>query len=113
MGWRGVGGVFGRAVAVERIKANWSYKTEEEVRDHTPELTMQFRQKQPRLRLNPAEYDSLRKQVLDRDGWKCQDCGSSNDLHVHHLRPRSKLGHDAPENLITLCSSCHRRQHWR
>lgn len=47
-------------------------------------------------------YDSLRKQVLDHDGWQCQNCGSSNDLHVHHLRPRSTLGHEAPENLIKL-----------
>jgi 5-methylcytosine-specific restriction endonuclease McrA len=30
---------------------------------------------------------------------------------VHHLVYRSKLGVDASDNLITLCATCHRRQH--
>lgn len=70
-----------------------------------------LRQKQPRLRLDPESYDALKIQVLDRDGWRCQDCGSAEMLQVHHLNPRSRLGHDASENLITLCADCHRRRH--
>ena len=57
------------------------------------------------------EYNLLRRKVLERDAWRCQICGSSKDLHVHHLIRRSSLGDDAIENLITLCVSCHRRQH--
>jgi 5-methylcytosine-specific restriction endonuclease McrA len=70
-----------------------------------------LRQKQPRLRLDPESYDALKIQVLDRDGWRCQDCGSAEMLQVHHINSRSKLGHDASENLITLCVDCHRRRH--
>ncbi len=70
-----------------------------------------LRQKQPRLRLDREEYEALRKRVLTRDGWRCQSCGSQSDLHVHHVKPRGQLGHDALENLITLCAHCHRRQH--
>jgi 5-methylcytosine-specific restriction endonuclease McrA len=70
-------------------------------------------QKQPRLRLDPAQYKALKNQVLERDGWRCQDCGSVQMLEVHHVNPRSKLGHDASENLITLCVDCHRRRHGR
>jgi len=70
-----------------------------------------LRQKQPRLKLDPYSYKALRNQVLDRDGWRCQDCGSAKMLEVHHVNPRSKLGHDASENLITLCVDCHRRRH--
>ncbi|MHB8541717.1 MAG: HNH endonuclease [Candidatus Acidiferrales bacterium] len=36
---------------------------------------------------------------------------SSADLHVHHIDPRSRLGDDALENLITLCACCHRDVH--
>jgi N6-L-threonylcarbamoyladenine synthase len=70
-----------------------------------------FHHNRPRLRLTIKEYNLLRKQVLERDRWRCQDCGSAADLHVHHLAKRSKLGGDAPHNLITLCSTCHRRRH--
>jgi 5-methylcytosine-specific restriction endonuclease McrA len=74
--------------------------------------TMQrLRQKHPRLKLSLEDYNLLRKRVLERDGWRCQNCGSSKDLHVHHLAKRSKLGDDALNNLITLCVICHQRQH--
>jgi 5-methylcytosine-specific restriction endonuclease McrA len=33
------------------------------------------------------------------------------NLQVHHLNKRSQLGSDAADNLITLCASCHGRQH--
>ena len=35
-----------------------------------------LRQKRPRLVLTSDEYDRLRILVLERDGWKCQSCGS-------------------------------------
>jgi 5-methylcytosine-specific restriction endonuclease McrA len=70
-----------------------------------------LQQRQPRLRLSLAEYEAVRKRVLERDGWRCQSCGSLRDLQVHHMKPRSQLGRDALENLITLCVSCHQHQH--
>src|SRR5437016_10388159 len=51
----------------------------------------------------------LRKQVLSRDNWRCQNCGASENLQVHHIQSRSKLGHDSLENLITVCAGCHGR----
>ena len=67
----------------------------------------QIRPKQPRLRLAPELYERLRKQVLGRDGWKCQSCGSRANLHVHHRDFRSQSGDDSQENPITLCIGCH------
>jgi 5-methylcytosine-specific restriction endonuclease McrA len=72
-----------------------------------------LRQRQPRLRLDREKYEALRRRVLERDGWRCQRCGSRTELQVHHLKLRSQLGHDALENLITLCAGCHRHQHLR
>ena len=72
-----------------------------------------IRQKQPRLKLGIEDYDLLRHQVLERDGWRCQNCGSSQALHVHHLSKRSQLGDDALDNLTTLCVNCHEREHGR
>ena len=69
-----------------------------------------FKRKRPRLRLEPDAYRQLSREVLARDGWRCQDCGTAQNLQVHHLRSRSRLGDDAEENLITLCAGCHRAQ---
>ena len=70
-----------------------------------------IRQRKPRLRINPDSYRKLRIDVLERDGWRCQNCGTSECLQVHHIRSRRALGDDAAENLITLCAGCHRQLH--
>ena len=62
-------------------------------------------------RLNPSEYENLRQDVLCRDGWRCQFCGSRSNLEVHHLQFRSQSGTDSEENLITLCADCHSTLH--
>ncbi len=67
--------------------------------------------KTPRLRLDPVDYEKLRQQVLRRDGWHCQSCGSMRNLEVHHQRFRSQSGADSETNLITLCAACHVRVH--
>ena len=67
--------------------------------------------KQPRLRLDPKLYQQLRKEVLRRDGWRCQVCGSRQNLQVHHKQLRSQQGSDDELNLITLCAGCHERLH--
>jgi len=48
--------------------------------------------KNRRVRLDSAAYDQLRRQVLERDGWRCQVCGRRDRLEVHHLRRRSRQG---------------------
>jgi 5-methylcytosine-specific restriction endonuclease McrA len=67
--------------------------------------------KQPRLRLDPESYEQLRGQVLWRDGWRCQMCGSRLNLEVHHKEFRSQSGDDTEQNLITVCARCHARVH--
>jgi len=57
---------------------------------------------------------NVREYVLYRDGHTCQACkGRSRDtvLEVHHIIPRSKRGTDRPDNLITLCHTCHEKLH--
>ena len=58
-------------------------------------------------------FDNVREYVLWRDGHTCQCCkGKSKDdvLEVHHIESR-KTGGDAPNNLITLCRTCHSGYH--
>ena len=52
---------------------------------------------------------NVREYVLHRDGHLCQCCkGKSKDkiLNVHHIESR-QIGGNAPNNLITLCETCH------
>lgn len=56
---------------------------------------------------------NVREYVLARDNHQCQHCqGKSADkiLNVHHLESR-KTGGNAPNNLITLCETCHKAYH--
>ena len=56
---------------------------------------------------------NVREYVLFRDGHICQCCkGKSKDkiLNVHHIESRH-TGGDAPNNLITLCETCHTGYH--
>ncbi len=65
-----------------------------------------IRPKVARLRLDPFRYETLRQQILRRDGWRCQSCGAMSNLEVHHQLFRSHSGDDSEENLITLCANC-------
>jgi len=67
--------------------------------------------KRPPVRLDAKAYRELCKAVLERDGWRCQSCGSLSALEVHHQRFRSHQGADAKHNLITLRCKCHREIH--
>ena len=59
------------------------------------------------------DFWNTREYVLFRDDHTCQCCkGKSKDhrLNVHHIESR-KTGGDAPNNLITLCETCHKAYH--
>ena len=64
-----------------------------------------------RRRLSAETYRKLHKEVLERDSWRCQACGSLRGIEVHHIQCRSQSGDDSEGNLITLCSDCHTAIH--
>ena len=61
-------------------------------------------------------YDNLtvelnRKNILSRDGNKCQYCGVSKlPLTIDHILPKVKGGQDSWENLTTACKPCNQRK---
>ena len=59
------------------------------------------------------DFWNVREYVLWRDDHECQCChGKSKDniLNVHHIESR-KTGGNAPNNLVTLCETCHKAYH--
>ncbi len=60
--------------------------------------------------------DPVKRKVLWRDDYKCQECGWTHDdwnrsdprhLELHHMKPHAKGGENTEENLITVCTICH------
>jgi 5-methylcytosine-specific restriction endonuclease McrA len=47
-----------------------------------------------------------RREVLKRDKYRCQYCGSRSKLTLDHVIPRSKGGLNTWDNLVTACESC-------
>lgn len=70
------------------------------------------------LILHP-NWKAKRKEVIERDGFKCVICKSGEDLQVHHRQyhfNKATRQFNAPWDypghlLITLCSTCHGRGH--
>jgi len=60
----------------------------------------------------PSWYEQ-RQRARDRDDYRCQICGASDEVHVHHIRPFREFGvenHEeanALDNLICLCPHHH------
>lgn len=54
-----------------------------------------------------AIWREIRKKCYERDNNSCTQCGSSENLHAHHIIPRRAGGVDELENLVTLCAKCH------
>lgn len=54
-------------------------------------------------------WQVLRHAILERDGWRCRECGERGRLEVDHIEPvrtAPKRAYD-PANLQVLCSQCH------
>lgn len=67
----------------------------------------------PRAGRRAAKLRAWSRLVMERDGFRCQTCGSNRRLHAHHLKafadfPRLRY---VVENGKTLCEDCHSAVH--
>ena len=66
----------------------------------------------PIIKRGSAIYNKFRLKVLKRDE-VCQCCGSTHNLHVHHIssfKLHNSRGVEV-ESGITLCEDCHNQYH--
>lgn len=61
--------------------------------------------------------NTAKERAKERDGWECRFCETTEDehqdeygrgLHAHHLIKSRDGGLDHPDNLITVCETCHK-----
>ncbi|MNP49337.1 HNH endonuclease [compost metagenome] len=60
-----------------------------------------------RKKVIPAK---LKKEVFERDGYRCRYCGSHKDLTADHVYPESRGGDTSVGNLVTACSECNSKK---
>ena len=51
-----------------------------------------------------------RKSIHARDGYKCVYCGSTRQLTVDHILPKSRGGENTYSNLVSACNSCNTKK---
>jgi hypothetical protein len=49
----------------------------------------------------------VQRDILEKDGQRCQACGSDRWIGVHHRQP----GSNTPSLLLCLCAACHATVH--
>lgn len=54
--------------------------------------------------------DEERRFILDRDGWACVTCRSTDELEIDHIVPFSRGGACSVGNAQVLCGPCNRRK---
>lgn len=57
-------------------------------------------------RRGPAVPKSTREGVFERDDSTCQHCGTTEELSIDHIVPRSRGGSNERGNLQVLCRRC-------
>lgn len=60
----------------------------------------------------PSDWKYRRKEVLQKHGYECVNCGregrqNGSQLEIHHIVPREVGGTHKLSNLIPLCTPCH------
>jgi len=51
-----------------------------------------------------------RKNILRRDGFRCQYCGQRDNLTVDHVLPKSRGGRHVWQNLVAACITCNNKK---
>lgn len=87
-----------RAGMWARVDDGWWVLNPESSRTGQPSWKVEV----PRNRV-PAD---VRLRVYARDGHRCVQCGSTDDLTIDHIWPWSRGGRNEEDNLRVLCRSC-------
>lgn len=60
--------------------------------------------------LKSDRWTVVRDKRLAVDNYRCQECGDSEFLSVHHETYENR-GLESLDDLVTLCDTCHRKRH--
>lgn len=64
--------------------------------------------------MDKHEKESMRyeaSQIMKDKHKECANCGSEENIHIHHIVPLSQGGGNKESNLVFLCAECHKKAH--
>lgn len=85
-------------------------KSDRNYYDKNKEILLAYRKGKREM----ERFGRSRSSILYRDNNKCALCHSTEDLIVHHIDGQGRstdTPNNNPENLVTLCRSCHMKVH--
>lgn len=111
-----------RRVRELRTEQGWPVSTKTTGRPDLSigEYVLEADRQNPDHQHNRMIPDGVRRQVLQRDNYKCQTCGWTHDIYnpsdprhleLHHIEHHVRGGANTEENLTTLCTVCHDLRH--
>ena len=86
----------------QRIDDYWRYKLD----DLEPYINEGYRGY-----LTSGYWRRLRKEALNTLGPRCNRCGSTKNLHVHHKTYKNFLNENINTDFEILCRKCHKEEH--
>lgn len=73
----------------------------------------EYRRKHPDvIAEQKRRYRERKKIAVNMAELPCNRCASTEDLHMHHIRPKRLGGSDTASNIMILCGECHRDWHY-
>jgi 5-methylcytosine-specific restriction enzyme A len=86
----------------------WSRNNRGRCRDCLRAYERDKRARQANRARSSMAWQNARTAARKRDGERCRQCGSTDKLEVHHIKPLAEGGDKyGLSNLITLCRECH------
>lgn len=88
-----------------------SFKTNREKQILCSHVCHKKRAKKRATLVDSKKWIKLKEYCLERDNYTCQECGSIENLHCHHIMSIYEEGDNSVDNLIILCAKCHYKKH--
>ena len=60
---------------------------------------------------NPRSQELARKRIINKRGHKCEVCGYTGYIELHHIVQMINGGYHDEDNVILLCEKCHADAH--
>lgn len=92
----------------QRLINIFTYGVPDNIQDDSNNYTLEKKEVLNKEKRSRRISQEVKDKVWNRDGGKCVDCGSNENLEFDHIIPHSKGGANTYRNIQLLCEPCNR-----